>query len=168
MELFLKRPHQRVLLIKRKGLHIGRVTQLEPHIHFPGQTKFLRSTMQATPTVACVLHDVHAVVDINVHRILLMIYTSIMPGELLACKADMIDYNWLEIYGRGKKAKKRKDIPIVFPEFIAPVLQELSEKSTSKTGKIFGGDEDAFYTVYLKSCKNIFCQKAEKTSEALA
>lgn len=80
--------------------------------------------------------------------LLMMIYTSMMPGELLACKADMIDYNRFEIYSRGKKAKKRKDTPIVFPEFIAPVLQELSEKSTSKTGKIFGGDENAFYTVY--------------------
>lgn len=86
--------------------------------------------------------------NVFVGYMLLMIYTSMMPGELLACKSDMIDYGRLEIYGCGKKTKKRKDIPIVFPEFIAPVLQELSEKSTSKTGKIFGGDENTFYAAY--------------------
>lgn len=86
--------------------------------------------------------------NVFVGYMLLMIYTSMMPGELLACKTDMIDYDRLEIYGCGKKTKKRKDTPIVFPEFISPVLQELSEKSTSKTGKIFGGDENTFYAAY--------------------
>ena len=72
---------------------------------------------------------------------LLMIYTSMMPGELLSFKTDMIDYDRHEIYGCGKKTKKRKDTPIVFREIIEPILKELSKKSTSKTGKIFGGDE---------------------------
>lgn len=86
--------------------------------------------------------------NVFVGYMLLMIYTSMMPGELLSCKTDMIDYDRLEIYGCGKKTKKRKDTPIVFPEFIEPVLKELSEKSTSKTGKIFGGDEGTFYSAY--------------------
>ena len=93
--------------------------------------------------------------NVFVGYMLLMIYTSMMPGELLACKIDMIDYDRLEIYGCGKKAKKRKDTPIVFPEFIAPVLQELSEKSASKTGMIFGGDENAFYTAHHAATRAI-------------
>lgn len=86
--------------------------------------------------------------NVFVGYMLLMIYTSMMPGELLSCKTDMIDYDRHEIYGCGKKTKKRKDTPIVFPEFIGPVLKELCEKSTSRTGKIFGGDENTFYSAY--------------------
>lgn len=86
--------------------------------------------------------------NLFVGYMLLMIYTSMMPGELLSCKTDMIDYDRHEIYGCGKKTKKRKDTPIVFPGFIEPILKELSEKSTSKTGKIFGGDEGTFYSAY--------------------
>lgn len=93
--------------------------------------------------------------NVFVGYMLLMIYTSMMPGELLSCKTDMIDYDRHEIYGCGKKTKKRKDTPIVFPEFIEPVLKELSEKSTSKTGKIFGGDEGTFYSAYHSATKAI-------------
>lgn len=93
--------------------------------------------------------------NVFVGYMLLMIYTSMMPGELLSCKTDMIDYDRHEIYGCGKKTKKRKDTPIVFPGFIEPILKELSEKSTSKTGKIFGGDEGTFYSAYHSATRAI-------------
>lgn len=86
--------------------------------------------------------------NLFVGYMLLMIYTSMMPGELLACKTDMIDYERHEIYGCGRKTKKRKDTPIVFPEFMTPVLQTLCEKSTSKTGKLFYSDTKALYDAY--------------------
>lgn len=56
---------------------------------------------------------------------LLMIYTGMMPGELFICKKDMIDYERCEIWGCGKKTKARKEVPIVFPAFLAPVLERL-------------------------------------------
>lgn len=80
--------------------------------------------------------------------LLLMIYTSMMPAELFNCKIDMIDYARHEIYGCGRKTKTRKDVPIVFPEFISPVLQVLSDCSTSKTGKLYGRPRDKFYDCY--------------------
>lgn len=86
--------------------------------------------------------------NVFVGYLLLMIYTSMMPGELFACKTNMIDYGKHEIYGCGRKTKKRKDTPIVFPVFIAPVLKTLCEKSTNKAGKIFNGDENSFYSTY--------------------
>lgn len=86
--------------------------------------------------------------NVFVGYLLLMIYTSMMPGELFACKPEMIDYDRCEIYGCGRKTKKRKDTPIVFPSFIAPVLETLEANSTSKTGKLYGGDENTFYTAY--------------------
>ena len=58
--------------------------------------------------------------------LLLMIYSGMMPGELFACRKDMIDFERCEIYGCGKKTKKRKkEVPIVFPEFIRPVIEVL-------------------------------------------
>ena len=39
----------------------------------------------------------------------------------------MIDYERLEIYGCGKKTKKRKEVPIVFPDILIPVIETLSE-----------------------------------------
>ena len=86
--------------------------------------------------------------NIFVGYLLLMIYTSMMPGELLACKTNMIDFDKHEIYGCGRKTKKRKETPIVFPEFISPVLEKLAEKSTSKSGGLFGGDTKSFYDAY--------------------
>lgn len=93
--------------------------------------------------------------DIFVGYLLLMIYSSMMPGELFACKQNMIDYTRHEIYGCGRKTKKRKDTPIVFPSFLSPVLQRLCEKSTSKTRKIFGGDEASFYASYHETTKKL-------------
>lgn len=80
--------------------------------------------------------------------LLLMIYSSMMPGELLACKKGMIDYDRHEIYGCGRKTKMRKDVPIVFPEFISPVLQALSDASSSKVGNLYGRNKDRFYDEY--------------------
>lgn len=93
--------------------------------------------------------------NIFVGFLLLMIYTSMMPGELLSCQKNMINYERHEIYGCGRKTKKRKDTPIVFPEFISSVLELLCENSTSKKGKIFGGDETSFYAAYHKTTKEI-------------
>lgn len=80
--------------------------------------------------------------------LLLMIYTSMMPVELFSCKASMIDYDRHEIYGCGRKTKTRKDVPIVFPEFISPVLQALAERASPKTGKLYGRPKDKFYDRY--------------------
>ena len=60
--------------------------------------------------------------------LLMMIYSGMMPGELFACRKDMIDFDRCEIWGCGKKTKKRKkEVPIVFAECVKPVLVELCE-----------------------------------------
>lgn len=56
---------------------------------------------------------------------LLMIYSGMMPGELMDCRKDMIDLEKCEIYGCGKKTKTRKDTPIVFADCVRPVVEEL-------------------------------------------
>lgn len=89
--------------------------------------------------------------NIFIGYVLLMIYTSMMPAELFACKINMIDYNKHEIYGCGRKTKKRKDVPIVFPEFMSSVLQTLSDYSKSAVGSLYCGNKDNFYSTYHKT-----------------
>ena len=80
--------------------------------------------------------------------ILLMIYSGMMPGELLGLKCDMVDLEAREIRGAGRKTKKRKDTPIVFPDHIVPILQHLMETSPSHTGYVVGINRDRFYAEY--------------------
>lgn len=76
---------------------------------------------------------------------LLMIYSGMMPGELFKCKKDMINWEQNTIIGCGLKTKKRKELPIVFPDFIAPILKELCDTSPSKDGYVLGMNRDNFY-----------------------
>lgn len=65
--------------------------------------------------------------DIFIGYLLLMIYSGMMPAELFSCQKDMIDFDRCEIWGCGRKTKKRKEVPIVFAECVKPVLIELCE-----------------------------------------
>ena len=87
--------------------------------------------------------------------VLLMIYSGMMPAELFACKVDMINWERHEIYGCGRKTKKRKEVPIVFSDFMEPVLRDLCEKSTSRTGKLLALNKDRFYSTYHKTMQAI-------------
>lgn len=85
--------------------------------------------------------------------VLLMIYTGMMPGEIFILKSDMIDWEKREIVKAGIKTAKRKEIPIVFPEMIAPVLDNLVQSSSSAAGYVLGMNKDKFYKEYHESIK---------------
>lgn len=107
--------------------------------------------------------------------LLLMIYTGMMPGELLKFKADMIDWNTHEIIGCGLKTKKRKQVPIVFPDMIAPVIENMVQNSTSKVGYVVGMNKDKFYKEYhsaltrvgVRDLKPYSCRHTTATALAL-
>ena len=80
--------------------------------------------------------------------VLLMIYTGMMPGELLKLTTDAIDMEAQEISGIGLKTKTRKENAIVFPDVLVPVLAALCERSTSKKGYLVGMNKDRFYKEY--------------------
>lgn len=80
--------------------------------------------------------------------VLLMIYSGMMPGELFKFKTDMVDWEMHEIRGCGLKTKKRKEVPIVFPEMIAPILQDLIAESNSRAGYVLCMNKDKFYETY--------------------
>lgn len=89
--------------------------------------------------------------------ILLMIYSSMMPGELLKCKKDMIHYDKRQIIGAGLKTKKRRETPIAIADFIAPVLEVLCENSSSD--KLLTMNKDNFYKKYYDTLERIGCRK---------
>jgi integrase len=85
--------------------------------------------------------------------LLVMVYSGMMPGEMFQLKKEMIDYEKQEIVGCGLKTKKRKKTPIVFPDIIAPVLADLSDRSESKIGKVCATNKWTFYDQYHENVK---------------
>lgn len=81
--------------------------------------------------------------DKFVGYILLMIYSGMMPGELLNCKREWIDFEKQVIIGGGIKTKKRKQTPIVLADCIVPVLADICGKE-----KIIHINKDRFYSEY--------------------
>lgn len=77
--------------------------------------------------------------------LLLMIYTGMMPGELLQCRTDMVDFDGQQIVGAGLKTKERKTKPIILPQIILPVLSRMCESGNEKLVN-FGRDD--FYAKY--------------------
>lgn len=81
--------------------------------------------------------------------ILLMIYTGMMPGELLKCTKDMIDWEAKTILGCGLKTKKRRETPMVIADFLVPVLRILCTYSSGP--KLLPINKDNFYKVYYET-----------------
>ena len=84
--------------------------------------------------------------DEFVPYVLLMIYTGMMPGELLDATKDSVNFNEQMIVGIGKKTKKRKVTPIVIPDIAVPILSRIFE--LSKGDKLLHINKDKFYIEY--------------------
>ena len=94
------------------------------------------------------LWDAYGQGDHMVGFVLLMIYTGMMPGELLKLTVDSIDWDRQQIVGIGLKTKTRKENAIVFPDMLVAVLSDLVERSTSRKGYVVGMNKDRFYVEY--------------------
>lgn len=82
--------------------------------------------------------------------LLIMIYSGMMPGELMDCKRSQIDFDKCEIYGCGKKTKFRKKAVIVFADAVKPVIEDLC-----KGEKLYPGSRYEFYPSYHEATKRI-------------
>lgn len=89
--------------------------------------------------------------DIFVGYILLMIYTGMMPGELLGLRKTHIDLDNRQIVGAGMKTKVRKSTPISIAEIIVPVIVALM--NASEKDKIVALNADKFYRLYHEAVK---------------
>ena len=88
--------------------------------------------------------------------ILLMIYTGMMPGELLGARKSHIDWEGKQIVGAGIKTAKRRETPIVLADFILPVLSDLCEHTSGD--KLIRINKDRFYDVYYAALERAGCR----------
>lgn len=89
--------------------------------------------------------------------ILLMIYSGMMPGELLRCRVDQVDLEACEIRGAGLKTDKRKEVPIVFPSALRPLVESLL--SASSGDKLLHINKDRFYDDYYAALESAGVRK---------
>lgn len=89
--------------------------------------------------------------------ILLMIYTGMMPSELLGLQKAQIDWKHKMICGAGRKTKVRKETPIVLADIILPVLECLCKQS--KGDKVLHINKDRFYSEYYATLSRAGCKR---------
>lgn len=100
-----------------------------------------------------IMWEAYAQGNTFVGYLLLMIYSGMMPGELMDCKKYMIDFDRCEINGCGKKTKTRKSTNIVFAECVKPVLEELCELSDKDNLQPMGRNQ--WYDKYHATLKEL-------------
>jgi len=83
---------------------------------------------------------------------LTMIYTGMMPAELMGLTVDMIDLEGRQIIGAGHKTKVRKSATIYLPDVIIPVLEEMIATAPSRRlSQPFPRSESKFYADYYRA-----------------
>lgn len=86
--------------------------------------------------------------DYMAPHVLLMTYTGMMPGELFACRKDMIDIEGHQIVGAGLKTDVRKQTPITLPDIIVPVLETILGFTPADYPKLVRRNKWDFYDAY--------------------
>lgn len=87
---------------------------------------------------------------------LIMIYTGMMPGELMQLKIEMIDFENKQIIGAGLKTEVRKKAAVYLSSTALSILQDIS---AGKTGKLFKINKDNFYKRYYVALEKAGCRK---------
>lgn len=100
---------------------------LPEHTTAKQQQAFTEQEIAAVYSLYANNHDLFAAC------VLLMIYTSMMPGELIKLTIDKIDFEHRKILNAGIKTKARKQASILFPEWFTPILQDLVDHSQGPT-----------------------------------
>lgn len=89
--------------------------------------------------------------DMMAASMLVMIYSGMMPGELLALRKDMVNLERCEIVGIGKKTRVRKESVLAFAECVKPVLSDLMDASPSD--KVICRQKDQWYKDYHEAVR---------------
>ena len=91
--------------------------------------------------------------DEFVGYLLIMIYTGMMPGELMKCEKSMIDLDRQQINGAGLKTKERRTKPIMLPSAIIPIIRHYCESVAGD--KLLRPVKDKFYDKFHACLKRI-------------
>lgn len=89
---------------------------------------------------------------------LLMIYTGMMPGEAMQLKTSNIDLEARVIVNAGLKTKVRKATPIVLPESVIPLVEDLIANA-QESGYIWKRSETDWYADYYAALKAANCRR---------
>lgn len=89
---------------------------------------------------------------------LLMIYTGMMPGEAQHLRKDQISIDDQCIIGAGMKTKVRKKAPIVLPDCILPVVEDLLAHA-QPSGYIWKRFEAEWYNDYYAALEAAGCRR---------
>ena len=89
---------------------------------------------------------------------LLMIYTGMMPGELMLLKVEHINLEERIIVRAGLKTKVRKRTPVVLADCILPIVEDLIAHAMP-SGYIWKRNEKAWYEDYYALLKKAGCRK---------
>lgn len=92
--------------------------------------------------------------DPMIPYVLLMIYTGMMPGELMRCTVEMIDLKKHEIFGCALKTKKRKSTPMIYPDWFSPVVEKMID-GLKPTDKVLIYSRHLFYKNYYETLRAI-------------
>jgi len=95
--------------------------------------------------------------DVFLGYILLMMYTGMMPGELLTCRKEHILWDQRKILGCGMKTKHRKETPIVLADYLIPILRALCLFSAGE--KLLTMNKDSFYKEYYAALERCGCRR---------
>lgn len=88
---------------------------------------------------------------------LVMIYTGMMPGEVMKLTAEMVDLDAKQIVGAGIKTGIRKKSAVYLPDAILPVFHELCVENP--TGHLFPFNKDNFYIHYYEALEAAGCRR---------
>lgn len=88
---------------------------------------------------------------------LIMCYTGMMPGEIRRLTVGMIDLERRRIVGAGLKTEKRKSAPIVLPQIILPVLEQLAA-GRAPEDRLYAYGEEIFYRDFNEMKKRCGCR----------
>lgn len=89
---------------------------------------------------------------------LLMISCGMMPGEAFRLKVENIDLEKRQITGVGMKTKVRKKTPIMLPNSILPVLEDLIANA-QPSGYIWKRVESDWYADYYAALEAAGCRR---------
>lgn len=98
--------------------------------------------------------------DLDAAIPLLMIYTGMMPGEVMRLKVEHIDLTAQQIVGAGMKTDVRKKTSVVLPDAIIPVIEDLIAHA-QPTGFLFKRVEKDWYDRYYAALQRANCRRLE-------
>lgn len=115
---------------------------LSKYVEIPQENS--KETAVFTPEEVKMLWQDYSEGNADTGLYLLMIYTAMMPGELLNLRVGDLNTDTMRITGIGLKTEKRKETPIIIPDILIDVVNNI-KANKDENDKVFQFSECTFY-----------------------